>query len=205
MKTIITGEHYTFDNGNDMSKFIMFVTEKGKYMDEDVFYYDTVSLNPLTELLYETDLEESFFESKHVRLATNEEVMEIRGYCPIDVEWVENKMEQLIDTHWGLSDKPNVIFDPTEVLERPYNGVYDSTINTIIFRSELLSLIKDIKEIEKILLHELCHWYLFTIGENWRDKDVRFAKELIRVGAIETANIHNSEAKLAIDKALSEL
>lgn len=205
VKSIIIGEHYTFDKGNDKNKLIMFVIDKGKYVDEDVYYYDTISFNPLNDLLFQTDYECSFFESKYIRLATNKEVEEMRRYCPINIEWIKEKADYLIETHWGISDRPKFILNPIETLERHYKGVFDSTTNTIIFRSEFLSLEKDNGEIEKILLHELCHWYLFMIGEDWRDEDVRFAKELVRVGVADTANIHNPEAKLALEKALNEL
>lgn len=57
-----------------------------------------------------------------------------------------------------------------------------------------------LREVKRILLHELVHWRLHTTGEPWSDSDERFALELIRVGL---GRRHNPDEKslLAVKKA----
>ncbi|MCP1159383.1 protein sprT [Bacillus infantis] len=195
MRNIIIGEHYSYDNGNPLEKVVMFVTANEKYMGENVYYYDTISLNYYGEV-FQKDYELSFFESDHIRLATKSEINELREYCPININWVNEKIEEIITNYWDIKIRPKVIFDPDEPLERPFYGAYDSNLEVIIFRSEFL-ILKDVNIIEKYLAHELCHWYLHQTGEPFRDKDIRFAKEIIRLGLDETVNFHNPEAKEA--------
>ncbi|MED2454514.1 protein sprT, partial [Bacillus thuringiensis] len=97
-----------------------------------------------------------------------------------------------------------IVFDPYEPLEPTYLGAYHAGTESLIFRSEFLILVEE-NEFEKILLHELCHWYLHITGEEYRDRDVRFAEELIKVGAGETANLHNDEARKAFEIASNNL
>lgn len=33
-----------------------------------------------------------------------------------------------------------------------------------------------------VLVHELCHWWLWSTGKNWKDKDVEFILECRRIG-----------------------
>lgn len=36
---------------------------------------------------------------------------------------------------------------------------------------------------DNILLHELCHWWLWQSGKNWGDRDVEFVLECRRIGS----------------------
>lgn len=193
------GGHYTFDNGNALEKLIMFVIDKGQYIGEDVYYYDTVTLNPLGEV-FQKDYEVNFFESKYIRNSNEGEIKNLRSYCPVDIEWFRNKAKVIIQQNWDINAIPEFIIDPEEELERLYLGAYDVNFKAIIFRSEFL-ILKDIETIEKILIHELCHWYLHITGQSYRDEDVRFAQEVILLGVEDTINIHNAKARKAYEKA----
>ncbi|WP_242248895.1 protein sprT [Bacillus cereus group sp. BfR-BA-01328] len=203
MKTITIGGHYTYDDGLIESKTIMFVIRNGKYEDDDAEFYDTISLFG-SYGVHQREFEVEFFQDKSVRLATQEEVDKLRSHCSFTPSIVRNKMDYLISKHWGINNRPNIVFDPYEPLETTYLGAYHAGTESLIFRSEFLILVEE-NEFEKILLHELCHWYLHITGEEYRDRDVRFAEELIKVGAGETANLHNDEARKAFEIASNNL
>ncbi|WPS85669.1 hypothetical protein SMD22_01030 (plasmid) [Brevibacillus halotolerans] len=86
-----------------------------------------------------------------------------------------------------------------------FNGAFEPSTNSLIFRSELISVLNE-QKLKKVILHELCHWYLYTTGQDYDDKHVRFAQEIIRLGIEDTINHHNKEAKVAYEtaKILSE-
>lgn len=44
--------------------------------------------------------------------------------------------------------------------------------------------------LDDILLHEMCHWYCYTIGQDYRDHSLFFEKELMRIGATRTDSIY---------------
>ncbi|MFJ8528358.1 protein sprT [Bacillus sp. NPDC094106] len=201
MKTIIIGDYYTYDD--EFTKTIMFVIRKGKYEDDDAEYYETISLFGSLGV-HERIFDVEFFQDENIRLATQEEVNELRSHCSIPPSTVRNKMDYLISKHWGIRNRPNIVFNPDESLETVYLGAYHAGTESIIFRSEFLILIEE-SYFEKVLLHELCHWYLHITGAKWQDKDVRFAEELLRVGAGETANLHNEEARKAFEIASNNL
>ncbi|WP_137743338.1 SprT-like domain-containing protein [Robertmurraya siralis] len=112
----------------------------------------------------------------------------------VTVEWLENKARKLVKKHWGIKNIPKIVIDITS--EDKWNkdadepeteswttfGLYHSKTQTIEFNSKVNET-RSLKQIEDTLLHELCHWYLHTNGKNYRDRDRRFALELIRVGA----------------------
>lgn len=205
MVVVNIGEHYTYEAG-DGHNIIMFVTSKEKYIGEEVYYFDTITLNTFLGEVFEKDFEVDFFESKHIRKSTKEEIQQLRSKCPVNKEWVEKKMEEIIKENWIITQeqKPEIVFDPDEPLERGYLGVFDSIYNLIIFRSEFLILC-DLEKIENVLKHELCHWYLFVTGQPHRDSDERFAKEIIRLGVEDTLNLHNLDALEAYEKAKRSL
>ncbi|MCA1025734.1 protein sprT [Cytobacillus kochii] len=203
MRTVLIGEHYTYDTGNPKAKIIMFVTDKGKYVGEDVYFFDAIALNPFGEV-FQKDYELGFFQSEHVRISTKDEIKKLRNCSPVDLQWMRKKAEEAIKKYWNIDSLPEIIFDPDEPLEIQFKGAYDSNLKAIIFRSEFLILLS-IQQIEKVLIHELCHWYLHNTGQDFRDENVRFAKEIIRLGIEDTINIHNPKAKAAYEEAKREL
>ncbi|HFJ9376522.1 MULTISPECIES: protein sprT [Bacillus cereus group] len=203
METIIIGDYYTYDDGLTKNKKIMFVIRKGKYEDEDAEFYETISLFGSFGV-HQLEFDVEFFQDENIRLATKEEVNELRSHCSFTPLTVKNKMDYLIPKHWGINNRPNIVFNPDEPLGIMYLGAYDTGTQSLIFRSEFLILVEE-NEFEKILLHELCHWYLHITGEEYRDRDIRFAEELIKVGAGETANLQNDEARKAFEIASNNL
>jgi SprT-like protein len=201
MVNVEIGKHYTYDNGKPQNKIIVFVTSKNKYENEDDYFYNTVSLLCEAEIVYETQYELDFFQNQNVRISTPEEIKMLRSYCPVDIEWIKNTMKKIVEHNWGINIVPWLCVDPNEPLERENYGSYDPALRTVIFRSEFLSLLS-IDRIERVIAHELCHWYLHVTGEPFYDHDVRFAKEIIKLGLDDTINIHNPTAKEAYEKAL---
>ncbi|RKJ14829.1 hypothetical protein D7X33_48170, partial [Butyricicoccus sp. 1XD8-22] len=114
-----------------------------------------------------------------------------------DLEWLQEKARYLVKKYWGISEIPNIVLDRTSDEEwenyypkeenRTLLGLYHNKDFTVEFNSKVNSRRKPI-DIQKTLLHELCHWYLHINKLPHRDSDVRFACELIRVGAKPNTN-----------------
>ncbi|MFF2532468.1 M48 family metalloprotease [Brevibacillus sp. NPDC058079] len=196
MVNVIEGDHYTFDYGFD--KLIVFTTHKGKYEGEDAYFYQTITCQngQVFERIYDMEL----FQLKEVRLATIKEIAEMRNLNPYKIERLEKWIEELIIENWNISKKPILVFDPEEVMNVAFKGAFEPYTNSLIFRSEMISVLSE-EEMRKVLLHELCHWYLYETNQAYQDKDVRFAQEIIRLGIEDTINIHNKEAREAYEKA----
>ncbi|MGR0121680.1 protein sprT [Bacillus halotolerans] len=185
MENIVVGKHYAFDNGNPYELLIMFITRKDKYYDEDVFYFDTISLNPIGEV-FEKIFEEDFFKNGYIRLATTDEIQKLRSRSP-DENWIKSKIDEIVNDIWGINERPMVIVDPDEELTKEFIGAYDPQLKALIFRSEFLA-VNQKEYIEKVITHELCHWYLHTNNLPYRDQDLRFAQEIIKANVEDTLN-----------------
>jgi hypothetical protein len=196
MIQIEVGKHYTIQN--EGQKLIILVTGVGQYEGEDVYFHDTITANLNLGIVFERDYEIGSL--TNVKVATKEEIQEMRSLNPLNYNWIKSKSEAFIQKYWDTNKRPNIILDPDEEIEKSYYGAYEPSTESLIFRSEFLSIL-EVEQFEKILLHELCHWYLHVSGEEFRDKHVRFAKEIIRLGIEDTINMHNPEAKEAYEKA----
>ncbi|MDY8021139.1 ImmA/IrrE family metallo-endopeptidase [Paenibacillus polymyxa] len=130
----------------------------------------------------------------------------------VTLEWLNKQAKQLVKNHWGLNEIPRIAID----LERENLdwtkavGYYCNDIETIAFSSEVNKRRTE-RAIRRTLLHELCHWYLHTTGQKFRDSDERFARELIRVGLgrrhnqDERATLAAKQARLQKKKEFFEL
>jgi len=128
----------------------------------------------------------------------------------VTMEWLEKQAKQLVKKHWNINDIPTIILATRTdaiTLERKldwdnYSGFYCANIESIVMNNERN---KDftLRTVKRILLHELVHWRLHTTRQPYRDSDVEFAKELIRVGL---GRRHNSDeqSQLAAKKAWKE-
>lgn len=107
----------------------------------------------------------------------------------VSASWLEKEAKQLVKKYWGLNEIPNIRLEHRQSLLTieykldwdNYAGYYCSAIKTVVLNNENNARYT-LRHIKRILLHELCHWYLHTTGQPWRDSDERFARELIRVG-----------------------
>jgi len=111
----------------------------------------------------------------------------------VDLDWIKKEALRLVKNHWHIDYIPNIEFDILSQEEWDnwmkvnYNedkslwGLYRNSTKTIEFNTETNTRL-DLKTIKDVLLHELCHWYLHHKGLPYRDADVRFGHELIRVG-----------------------
>ncbi|MFB5759011.1 SprT-like domain-containing protein [Paenibacillus medicaginis] len=119
----------------------------------------------------------------------------------VTLEWLNKQAKQLVKKHWNLNEIPTITID----LERKdlnwttAVGYYCNDIKTIAFNSEVNKRRTE-REIKRTLLHELCHWYLHTTGQKFRDSDERFAREMIRVGLGQRYN-RDEQAVLAAKEA----
>ncbi|MFE6075644.1 SprT-like domain-containing protein [Paenibacillus sp. NPDC057886] len=109
----------------------------------------------------------------------------------VSLDWLNKNAAMLVKKHWGLKHIPKIEIDlERDSFDWKRNvGYYCNDIETIVFSSQVNKR-KSEREIKKILLHELVHWYLHTTGQRFRDSDERFARELIRVGL---GKQHNSD------------
>ncbi|WCF11556.1 protein sprT (plasmid) [Paenibacillus thiaminolyticus] len=200
MVNVLPGEHYTYDSGQN--KLIIFITHKGKYEGEDVYFFDTITA--VHGDIFVKDYEVNFFKDKNFRLSTVEEIEEIRSLNPYSETWIQEKIEEWIPLYWDIDERPNIVFDPDEIMTVVYEGAYESSTRTLLFRSELLS-VNSVEAVRQIILHELCHWYLHVTGQEWRDKDVRFAEEIIRLGIEDRVSFHRKEAREAYEQAKKQI
>lgn len=108
----------------------------------------------------------------------------------IDLSWIKAEALKLVKKHWDIDFIPNIVFDRKtdeewdNYFKEDYGtllGLYYDEDMTIEFNTKRNSN-RTLAEIKKTLLHELCHWYLHYNDLPYRDADVRFAHELIRVG-----------------------
>ncbi len=125
----------------------------------------------------------------------------------VTIEWLNNQAKQLVKKYWGLNHIPNICLttrDSDLTKEKNldwdnYAGYYCSGIETVVLNNENNARYT-LRSIKRTLLHELCHWYLHTSNQPWRDSDERFARELIRVGLGRRHN-KDEQASLAAKKA----
>ncbi len=110
-----------------------------------------------------------------------------------DIDWIKKEAYKLVKKHWKIDYIPTIEIDITpqdewdDWFKVNFNndsslwGLYHSNKKTIEFNTKTNSNL-DSSTIRKILLHELCHWYLHHNNLPYRDADKRFGHELIRVG-----------------------
>ncbi|WP_211338217.1 hypothetical protein [Brevibacillus gelatini] len=125
----------------------------------------------------------------------------------VTIEWLEKQAKQLTKKHWSINEIPTILLvtrqSPLTIECKldwdNYAGYYCSDIKTVVLNNENNERYT-LRHIKRILLHELCHWYLHTTGQPWRDSDERFARELIRVGLGRRYN-RDEQAVLAAKEA----
>lgn len=78
------------------------------------------------------------------------------------------------------------------------NIVESKKIYIEISKKLVIGNIENIEIIEKILKHELCHWYLYTYNnqEGFEDGDEIFENELVRIGSISQKDLKKSLLKI---------
>lgn len=115
----------------------------------------------------------------------------------ISVDWFNEQARRLVIKHWGLERIPRIVIDLDQDLDwENCVAYYCNDIRTIAFNSGINKK-KTQQELKKILLHELCHWYLHITEQPHRDSDERFARELIRVGIPKFHNFDEKSRKAA--------
>ncbi|MGV6935882.1 hypothetical protein ACWA2B_10245 [Paenibacillus sp. CMM36] len=125
----------------------------------------------------------------------------------VTLEWLNKQAKELVKKHWGLNKIPEICLatrDSQLTKERKldwdnYAGYYCSGIETVVLNNENNQRYT-LRYIKRILLHELCHWYLHITNQPWHDSDKRFARELIRVGLGQRYN-GDEQAVLAAKQA----
>ncbi|WCF11597.1 M48 family metalloprotease (plasmid) [Paenibacillus thiaminolyticus] len=188
---LVAGGYYTLVDGD--SKLTMFVESK----DEEEGVFSAIVANDGD--LYEREYAIGLFET-NMRLATFDEREEFIALNPYQETWLEAVVNELVPKHWGVDDRPSIMLDPIEHMPTAFFGAYDAPSRSLVFHSGMLALRSE-EEIRTTVLHELCHWYLHITGEAYRDEDVRFAQEIIRVGVEETINYHREDARQAYEEA----
>lgn len=150
--------------------------------------------------LYERVFAMGFFVEENVRFATFNEVEDFLSLSPHKKERFEQIVEELVSNYWSINERPSIVLDPFEQLHVPFLGAYEESTRSLIFHMGMIALLEE-NEVKKTVLHELCHWYLHITGQNYKDGDVRFAQEIIRVGADDTINFHREDARKAYEIA----
>lgn len=125
----------------------------------------------------------------------------------VTLEWLEKQAKQLVKKHWNIGEIPRIILVTRQdhlSIERKldwdsYAGYYCSNIKTVVLNNEN-NKNYTVRQINRILLHELCHWRLHVTGQPWNDSDEQFARELIRVGLGRRHN-RDEQAQLAAKQA----
>lgn len=100
---------------------------------------------------------------------------------------------KLSEKHWQKSCEIPVV----------WNGRLSRSIGRFLYRSQWkqrhpikIEMSKhaipfiDKNVFDAMLLHELCHYFLYIEGLPFHDRDARFKEELTRVGAMPTRSIH---------------
>lgn len=189
---LVAGAFYAWGEGD--SKLILFVES----IDEEEGMFNAIVSNG--EDLYEREYAIGLFEKANMRLAVFDEREEFIALNPYNEAWLESVVDDLVEEYWEIQDRPSIMLDPIERMPTPFMGAYDAPTHSLVFHSAMLAL-RDAEEIRSTVIHELCHWYLHVTGQPYRDEDVRFAQEIIRVGVEETINFHREDAKNAYEKA----
>ena len=103
------------------------------------------------------------------------------------LEKINEKANKIIDQFFSNQKENAPIFDTNNRLTRTY-GRYSPTTNKIEmsgqFTKVALFLAKDEDLFEKVLKHELAHWYLHKSGRSYRDGDEEFEKMLSYIGSV---------------------
>ncbi|MET3209759.1 UNVERIFIED_CONTAM: putative SprT family Zn-dependent metalloprotease [Paenibacillus sp. PvR008] len=205
-----SGDYFVLHLTNQNSYAIFMVTAlfiREKEVDfETLMYYPSFNFFSLKE--WGSD----FFEFDNVRSATEKEINEFitakskhKDYKNLFIfteNFLQTEAKKLVKQHWRIDKEPLVALDFSEC-EDMKGACFNSANSLIEFWSEINRQLT-YQEVIEMLMHELCHWYLFSTGQDFRDSDVRFAQELIRLGIGHTHNSRNSEAALAFRLAMNE-
>ncbi|MEC4565405.1 hypothetical protein L8C07_05560 [Paenibacillus sp. CMAA1739] len=210
------GDYYVLNIPEQNMKSVLMVTAtfiRGLDVEiETLMYYP--QYNRFSFKDWETDL----FEKEYVAKANENDVIEFKNAKLNDnefkdvfiftEEYLQEEAARLVEKHWGIDEKPIIVMDFSESVELQSGLMGGACFNTrgkfIEFWSEINRQMEH-QEVLDMLLHELCHWYLFITGEEYRDNDVRFVKELIKLGIGHTHNSSNKEAAKAYKIALKEM
>lgn len=99
---------------------------------------------------------------------------------------LEKKVNALADKYWGI---PFGL--PVDIVKgNGFHGRFSARCSQqglVPNRMEISkSLLNDYPEVivDKIILHELCHWYLFITGQPNDHEDIEFYQEMKRVGGL---------------------
>lgn len=99
-------------------------------------------------------------------------------------EWYIEQAKQIVYYHWGVE-----LTCPIEFVNRKWKRmnacfiVYTETGECKIRLNHRRHDELGFGGYLPILKHELAHWYLWSIGEPFRDEDERFVHECVRIGA----------------------
>ncbi|MDQ4711679.1 SprT-like domain-containing protein [Bacillus subtilis] len=123
------------------------------------FWRPNILQNDLSIVRVATDKEKELFNSE--RDAWNYSGAKTKT----NKQWLEKEAYKIVKRYWNLNEIPNIALDsPKELPEYHWRAAYFPKTKTIAFRSDVLCL-KTKEEIIKVLIHELCHWYLHVLGE----------------------------------------
>lgn len=122
-------------------------------------------------------------------------------YLPqLDLKALYDFAKEQSRIHWNRE------FDGViELVNRKWSrklGGYRASENKIklsIHRNKTLAW----EDVKRILLHELVHWHLHTIGQPYHDKDIEFARECLRVGAPISGTIVAKKTAEKVDESKS--
>ncbi|MED1665739.1 hypothetical protein P4U85_18040 [Brevibacillus laterosporus] len=170
----------------------------------DILFYHPIMND---EKIFRNSIQKEELDVSKFRIATDKErekFDKLRSNDPevarISIEFLNRKAKELTLKRWGVNFTSSV--KEHNKRDRSILGYayFEARLNGIFFTEESLELHSE-EEIVDMLIHELCHWYLFSIGEDWTDCDVRFAQELIKQGVGHTHNSNNELAARAYKEA----
>jgi len=205
------GEYFVLEIPEHSSKDILMITSL--FMRDIVVEFETLFYIQNLNVFSFKEWDSDFFENESVRKATENEIAdfeaarsknsEFKDLFIFTEECLQFEANRLAKEFWDIDKYPKVALDFSEAVDGK-GACFTVAYQLIEFWSET-NRQRSKDQVFDTLLHELCHWYLYTTGQEYNDSDVRFAEELIRVGVGHTHNSNNPDAVKAFAEAVKRM